>query len=71
MDNLNLLLKFKMTGDAELHVRGAARICVDGLGGLLVYDSATGKPERISLSELSAICIDRPAAADASGPWIN
>jgi hypothetical protein len=71
MDNLNLLLKYKLNGDAEPQVRGAARISVDGLGGLLVYDAVTGKPERISLSELTSLRIDRASPSAPPPAWIQ
>jgi hypothetical protein len=42
MDNLNLVVKFMLAGDAQLHVKGAARIKVDGRGGLLLYGAQGG-----------------------------
>jgi hypothetical protein len=71
MENLNLLLRFTTAGEAETHVRGAARITLDGLGGLLVYDSATGVAERISLSDLGSLRIDRAPKTVAAPAWIN
>ena len=71
MGNLNLLVKFTVTGDAEMHVRCAARISVDGHGGLVVYDSATGRAERITLAELNSLRIDRPHVQPAESSWIN
>jgi hypothetical protein len=69
MDNLNLLLSYTMSGDAETHVKGAARISVDGMGGLLVYDAQTGRAERISLEQLASLRINRPP--DTSNSWTN
>ena len=57
MDNLNLILKFKVAGDANLHVKGAARIKVDGRGGLMLYDAQGGPAEMISLHSLQSFCI--------------
>ena len=71
MNNLNLLVKFTMTGAAEAQVRCAARISVDGHGGLVVYDSATGKAETITLAELESLRIDRPPAIQRTPAWIN
>jgi hypothetical protein len=71
MGNLNLLVKFTTTRDAEMQVRCAARISVDGHGGLVVYDSATGRAERITLAELNSLRIDRPHLSQASSDWVN
>jgi hypothetical protein len=57
METLNLLLKFKFAGESGSHMRGAARIRIDGQGGLTVYDAAAGAPERISLEQVEAIAI--------------
>lgn len=57
MKNLNLLLRFKTVKDAELQVKGAARITIDGEGGVLVHDPQNGTPERISLAHLHSLSI--------------
>jgi aerobic-type carbon monoxide dehydrogenase small subunit (CoxS/CutS family) len=49
MDDLNLVVKFMLAGDAQLHVKGAARIKVDGRGGLLLYGAQGGAVETIEL----------------------
>jgi len=51
MDNLNFVLQFKRAGDPSLRVHGAARIKIDGRGGLIVY-SENGAAEKLVLSEL-------------------
>ena len=65
MGNLNLVLKFRLSGDSELHVKGVERIKVDGRGGLTFHDAETGAPETIKLQELRSFClqsvIDRSA----------
>jgi hypothetical protein len=71
MDNLYLLLRFTLAGDTEAKVRGAARITVDGRGGLVVYDAATGQPERISLDQLQSVRIDRPPDVGPPNTRIN
>jgi len=58
MNNVNLLLTFKWAGDAVLQARTATRIRVDGLGGLVVYDAATGEAERLPLESMNSLCID-------------
>jgi hypothetical protein len=60
MERPNLLLTFKMPGASEPEVRGAARISVDGRGGILVYNAETGTPERISVDQLKSFQIDCP-----------
>jgi hypothetical protein len=71
MNNLNLLVKFTMAGAAETHVRCAARISVDGHGGLVVYDSATGQAETLTLAQLASLRIDRPPMIQPAPAWIN
>jgi hypothetical protein len=57
MDNLNLVLKFRVAGESVLRVKGAARIKVDGRGGLMVYDAQSGDAETIDLQSLRAFSI--------------
>ena len=57
MKNLNLILKFKLAGDGQFHVKGAARMKVDGSGGLTVYDSESGCAETIDLCSLRSLSI--------------
>ena len=59
MNDLKLLLTFKLVGDAAVQARAAARIRVDGMGGLLVYDVKTGQAERIPLERMNSLSIDR------------
>jgi hypothetical protein len=61
MKNPNLYVRFTLAENSEVQVRDAVRIRVDGLGGLIVYDAATGKPERLSLAQLNSISIDSPS----------
>jgi hypothetical protein len=55
LHTLNLVLKFKFTGNGQLHVKGAARIQVDGLGNLLLCDAEDGTTERIELKKLESL----------------
>jgi hypothetical protein len=57
MENLNLVLKFKLARDRRLHVKCAARIKVDGRGGLLFYDAKGGPAEYIDLRDLQSFRI--------------
>ena len=57
MDDLNLVLKFRVSGEQALRVKGAARIKVDGRGGLMVYDAQNGAAETIDLQSLQAFSI--------------
>ena len=57
MEHLNLILKFKLEEDAEVQVKGAARISVDGHGGLVIHDAGNDAPQRISLARLHSFWI--------------
>ncbi len=57
LTSLNLILKFKLAGDAKLHVKGATRIKVDGLGNLLLCDAQSGTMEKIELKKLETFQI--------------
>ena len=46
MENANLVLKFKLTGDADYRIRAAARIKVDDQGGLTMYDAGGRQSEK-------------------------
>jgi hypothetical protein len=63
MDNLNLILKFKLAGDDHLHVKGAARIKVDGRGTLLLYNIQSRAVETIDLRTLRALSIQQVSPA--------
>jgi hypothetical protein len=52
MDNLNLVVKFMLAGEGQLHVKGATRIKVDGCGGLLLYNAQGEDVETIELGAL-------------------
>ena len=57
MNDLNLVLKFKAAGDTQSQFRGAARITVDGRGGIVVYDPTNHTPERIATANVQDLCI--------------
>ncbi|HUI77447.1 MAG TPA: hypothetical protein VLY24_06010 [Bryobacteraceae bacterium] len=57
MEKVNLVLKFQMAGKAGCYLRGAARIKVDGRGGLTLYDTDTAVAEKIDLSKLQSLSI--------------
>ena len=56
MEHLNFVLQYKLASDQSLRVSGAARIKIDGRGGLIVY-SQDGMAEKIMLSDLVAMSI--------------
>lgn len=73
MDNLNLVVKFMLAGDGRLHVKGAARIRVDGRGGLLLYDAQGDVVETIELGALESFRLQRvlPVPAASAVPvWV-
>jgi len=57
MENVNLILSFKLPGDSACRVRGAARIKIDGRGSLTVYGAENTFPETIDLAELQSFSI--------------
>ena len=63
MDNLNLILKFKLAGDDHLHVKGAARIKVDGRGTLMLYNTQSRAVETIDLRTLRSFSIQQVSLA--------
>ncbi len=66
MNNLNLVLKFKLAGDGNLHVKGAARISLDGHGGLMLFDTQGGAAETIDLRNLQSLSIQQVNPAHVS-----
>jgi hypothetical protein len=52
MDNPNLVVKFMLAGDGRLHIKGAARIKVDGRGGLVLYGAHGETVETIEMGAL-------------------
>ena len=71
MERPNLLLTFTMPGASEPEVRGATRISVDGCGGILLYNAATGMPERISVDQLKSFQIDCPNGRSKSAQLLH
>ena len=57
MDRLNLVLKFRLAGDDHFQIKGAARMKVDGRGGLTFYDVQSGSTERIELRQLQSFTL--------------
>ncbi len=65
MDQLNLVLKFRLTGHDQYQVKGAARMKVDGRGSLSFYDAQSGNMEKIDLRQLQSFtlrCLAKAAA---------
>jgi hypothetical protein len=59
MNNLNLVVRFELAGDGRIHVKRAARIKVDGRGGLTLYDARGGAVEAIDLGALKSFQLQR------------
>jgi len=57
MDKPNLILKYTLRGEREPRIVGAARIRIDGRGGLILYSPQSGKPERISLAGMESVAL--------------
>ncbi len=56
MTSPNLLVTFTLAGDSKVHVRGAARIKVDGRGGLTLIDTEKGS-ESVTLGRVQSLRI--------------
>jgi hypothetical protein len=72
VEKSNLVLRFKLAGDSRVHVKGAARIRVDGRGGLMLYNGR-GTAEEIDLRRLQSFSIQtvRPASESLSQPMLS
>jgi hypothetical protein len=64
MTSPNLLVTFTLAGDNSIHVRGAARIRVDGRGGLTLIDTEKGN-ELVNLACLQSLTIRTVPEIDA------
>lgn len=53
----NLVLKYTVSGDSRLYVKGASRIKVDKQGVLTVYGTEIGDTESLSLARLGSLTI--------------
>jgi hypothetical protein len=56
MQNLNLVLTFRLAGQKGVHVKGATRIKVDG-SGLQIYGAEDAAAEQIEIDNLSFFSI--------------
>jgi hypothetical protein len=57
MDELNLVLKFHLSGELQFQIRGASRIKLDGRGGLTYYDVQSHKTETIEFDRLQSFSL--------------
>jgi len=56
MKDLNLVVMFQLSDDAQMCVKGASRIKLDGRGGLMVY-SENGLAETYDLQKVQSFSI--------------
>jgi hypothetical protein len=65
---VNLLLKYRLRGESDLRVKGAARISVDRTGALTLTDPRTGFLETFPLTAIEVLSIQfaKSSAATAS-----
>jgi hypothetical protein len=70
MNDLNLVVKFILAGDRRLHVKRAARIKVDGRGGLLLFDARGAAVESIDLGALESFDLERVVCRVSAEPAI-
>jgi len=65
MNDLNLMIRFRLTGQDEFQMKGASRMKMDGRGGLILYDAQSGKAERIEIGQLQSFIL-QPANCSTS-----
>jgi hypothetical protein len=53
----NLILKYQIKGQEDVHVCGAARIKIDGLGGVMIFDTQRGINTRLELRHLQSFSL--------------
>ncbi len=68
MEKLNLVLKFKLIGEGQCHVRGAASIKIDGRGDVTVYERPGDAGEVIDSERLQSLWIQPVLCAGHSLP---
>ena len=56
---VNLVLRLKLIGQADLRMVFASRIQIDGNGRLKIWDGPAGVPETVDLLEVDYISIER------------
>lgn len=62
-ENVNLFVTFKLAGETQSHLSGAARIEVDGRGCLTVYDAGSGLGHTVRLADLQSLSIQSMGCA--------
>jgi hypothetical protein len=66
----NLVLTFTLAGDERVHVRGAARIKVDGRG-LTLFDTEKGRPELVRLGSVRSLVIQAVPGMDLATAMVQ
>jgi hypothetical protein len=66
----NLVLTFSLAGDERLHVRGAARIKVDGRG-LTLFDAEKGSSETVHLGSVRSLLIQSMSDTDLATAMVH
>lgn len=56
MNNLNLMVKFKLATSGDVQIKGVSRMKVDGRGSVLLYDS-NGEVERIDVRQMESFSV--------------
>jgi hypothetical protein len=57
MNAPNLVVRFELAGDPKMHVKGAARMIVDGHGTVMLYDGAGELVSSIETAKLRSFNI--------------
>lgn len=65
MNDLNLVLKFKLAGDPQTHIEGATRMKIDGRGNLVLYKGCGEDAEQLELRNVRSFSIHPVGLAHA------
>lgn len=57
MNDVNLVLKYRLAGEKQFRFKGASRIKVDGGGALMFYNVHSGQTERLEVSQLQSFSL--------------
>jgi len=62
-ENVNLAVSFRLAGERDYRFWGAARIKVDGHGGLTVYAAEEGPAEKFQIADVQSFAIQPVSCA--------
>jgi hypothetical protein len=57
MEDINLILKFRLSGETHFQIHGVSRIKLDGRGKLTYYDVQSHKTETVDFERLRSLSL--------------